>query len=139
MSIESVMPSTISSCVIPFSSRLQSFPESGSFPMSRLFTSGGQSIGVSASVSVLPMHESFPGMSCSQNCLFLPKCNPLVLKYRFYYYLGPAKPADEATMALKRRSLFLKVPKRRGEHTAPRRATRGAPGSIRRWKEWREK
>ena len=42
--------------VIPFSSCLQSFPASGSFPMSQFFTSGGQSIGVSASASVLPMN-----------------------------------------------------------------------------------
>ena len=47
---------TISSSVVPFSSCLQSFPASGSFPMSQLFTSGGQSIGVSASTSVLPMN-----------------------------------------------------------------------------------
>ena len=47
---------TISSSVVPFSSRPQSFPASGSFPMSQLFTSGGQSIGVSASTSVLPMN-----------------------------------------------------------------------------------
>ena len=47
---------TISSCVVPFSSCLQSFPTSGSFPMSQFFTSGGQSIGVSASASVLPMN-----------------------------------------------------------------------------------
>ena len=45
---------TISSSVIPFSSCPQSFPASGSFQMSQLFTSGGQSIGVSASASVLP-------------------------------------------------------------------------------------
>ena len=44
---------TISSSIIPFSSCLQSFPASRSFPMSQLFTSGGQSIGVSASTSVL--------------------------------------------------------------------------------------
>ena len=44
--------SAISSSVIPFSSRLQSFPASGSFRMSQLFTSSGQSIGVSASTSV---------------------------------------------------------------------------------------
>ena len=43
----------ISSSVIPFSSNLQSFPASESFPMSQLFTSGGQNIGVSASTSVL--------------------------------------------------------------------------------------
>ena len=47
---------TISSSVVPFSSRLQSFPASGSFPMSQLFTWGGQSIGVSASATVLPMN-----------------------------------------------------------------------------------
>ena len=47
---------TISSSVIPFSSCPQSFPASGSFPMSQLFASGGQSIGVSASASVLPMN-----------------------------------------------------------------------------------
>ena len=46
---------TISSSVIPFSSCLQSFLASGSFQISQLFTSGGQSIGVSASASVLPM------------------------------------------------------------------------------------
>ena len=47
---------TISSSIIPFSSRSQFFPVSGSFHMSQLFTSGGQSIRVSASTSVLPMN-----------------------------------------------------------------------------------
>ena len=53
---------TISSSVVPFSSHLQSFPVSGSFPMSQFFASGGQSIGVSASASVLPMNiqDRFP-------------------------------------------------------------------------------
>ena len=46
----------ISSSVMPFSSRLQSFPASGSFPMSQLFPLGDQSIGVSASISVPPMN-----------------------------------------------------------------------------------
>ena len=46
----------ISSSVIPFSSCPQPLPASGSFPMSQLFTWGGQSIGVSASASVLPMN-----------------------------------------------------------------------------------
>ena len=41
---------------VPFSSRLHSFPASGSFPISQLFASGGQSIGASASASVLPMN-----------------------------------------------------------------------------------
>ena len=47
---------TILSSVIPFSSRLQSFPASGSFQMSQLFASGGRRIGVSASASVLPVN-----------------------------------------------------------------------------------
>ena len=47
---------TMSFSVIPFSSCLQSFPASGSFPVSRFFTSGGQRIGISASASVLPMN-----------------------------------------------------------------------------------
>ena len=47
---------TISSSVVPFSSCLRSFPASGSFWMSQFFISGGQSIGVSASASVLPMN-----------------------------------------------------------------------------------
>ena len=53
---------TISSSVIPFSSCLQSFPGTGSFPMSQFFASDDQSIGVSASASVLPMniHDWFP-------------------------------------------------------------------------------
>ena len=67
----SVMPSTISSSVVPFSSCPQSFPASGSFPMNQFFPSGGQSIGVSASTSVLPMNiqDWFPlgwtGSPCS--------------------------------------------------------------------------
>ena len=47
---------TILSSVVPFSSRLQSFPALGSFQMSQLSASGGQSIGVSASTSVLPVN-----------------------------------------------------------------------------------
>ena len=47
---------TISSSVVPFSSCPQSFPASGSFQMSQLFATGGQSIGVSASTSVPPMN-----------------------------------------------------------------------------------
>ena len=47
---------TISSSVVPFFSRLQSFPASGSFQISQFFTSGGQSIGASASASVLPVN-----------------------------------------------------------------------------------
>ena len=74
MSMASVMPSNhliLCHPPIPFSSCLQSFPTSGSFPMSRFFTSGGQIIGVSASASVLLMNiqDWFPlgwtGFPCS--------------------------------------------------------------------------
>ena len=53
---------TISSSVVPFSSHPQSFPISGSFQISQLFTSGGQNTGVSALTSVLPMNtqDQFP-------------------------------------------------------------------------------
>ena len=57
MSIKSGMPSNhLILCCVPLSSYPQSFPASGSFPMSQFFASGGQSIGVSASTSVLPMN-----------------------------------------------------------------------------------
>ena len=56
ISIESVMPSNLSSSVVFFSFCLQSFPASGSFQMSQFFQSGGQSIRVSASASVLSMN-----------------------------------------------------------------------------------
>ena len=51
---------TISSSVVPFSSCLQSFPASGSFPMSQFFTSGGQSIGALASVLPMNIQNWFP-------------------------------------------------------------------------------
>ena len=56
MSIGSAMPSNHLILVVPFSSRLQSFLASGSFPMSQFFASGGRSVGASALVSVLPMN-----------------------------------------------------------------------------------
>ena len=56
MPIESVMPSSHLISVAPFSSCPQSLPASGFFPLSQLFAWGGQSIGVSASASVLPMN-----------------------------------------------------------------------------------
>ena len=62
MSKEAVKPSNHLILCCPFSSCLQSFPASGSFQMGQLFAWGGQSIGVSASVSVLPrnIHDWFP-------------------------------------------------------------------------------
>ena len=55
---DAIQPSHLSS--ISFSSRLQSFPASGSFPMNQFFKSGGQSIGVSASASVFLVQDWFP-------------------------------------------------------------------------------
>ena len=64
MSIEWVMPSNQLNLCYPFSSRLQFLPASGSFPLSQLFTSGGQSIGASVSVSapviLTNIHGWFP-------------------------------------------------------------------------------
>ena len=59
MSIESVMPSNHLILCRPLLLLPSIFPASGSFPMSQLFTSGGQSIGVSASTSVLPMNTQY--------------------------------------------------------------------------------
>ena len=57
---------TISSSVVPFSSCLQSFPASESFPRSQLFASGSQSIGVSASASVRPMNtQEWSPLQCT--------------------------------------------------------------------------
>ena len=82
MSIESVIPSYHLILCHPFSSHLQIFPASGSFPMSRFFTSGGPSIGVSAAASNLPMNSQdwfplgFTGwISLLQSCPTL--CDPV--------------------------------------------------------------
>ena len=69
---DAIQPShPLSSSVIPFSSCLQSYPESGSFPMGRFFSSGGQSIGVSASTSVFPMNTQDWSISFRMHCLDL--------------------------------------------------------------------
>ena len=82
---------TISSSVLPFSSCLQSFPASGSFLMSQFFASGGQIIGVSASLSVLPMNiqDSFPlgltGLiSLQSKGLSKVFSNTMVQKHQFF-------------------------------------------------------
>ena len=82
---------TISSSVIPFSSCLQSFPASGSFPVSQFFTSGGQSIGASASASVLPMNiqDWFPFgltglISLESKGLLRVFSNTTVQKHQFF-------------------------------------------------------
>ena len=74
MSIELMMPPTISFPAVPFSSCLQSFPASGSFQMSQFFASCGQSIGVSASASVLPMKTK--DLSPSGRTYFLQDGSP---------------------------------------------------------------
>ena len=82
---------TISSSVVPFSSRLQSFPASWSFPRSQFFTLGGQSNGVSASASVLPMniqHWFLLGwtgrISLQSKGLSRVFFNPTVQKHQFF-------------------------------------------------------
>ena len=82
---------TISFSVILFSSCLQSYPALGSFPMSQLFTSGGQSTGVSASASVLPMNiqDWFPlgwtgWMSLQSKGLSTAFSNTTVQKHQFF-------------------------------------------------------
>ena len=92
---------TISSSVIPFSSCPQSFPASGSFPMSQLFTSGGQSIGVSASTSVLPMNtQDWPPLgwtgwiSLQSKGLSRVFSNTTVQKHQFF----GVQPSSQSTL-----------------------------------------
>ena len=82
---------TISFPVIPFSACLQSFPASEFFPMNQFFTSGGQSIGVSASASVLPVnsHNWFPlgvtgWLSLQSKVLSRVFSNSTVQKHQFF-------------------------------------------------------
>ena len=82
---------TISSSVVPFSSCLQSFPASGSSPLSQFFTSGGQRFGVSASASALPMNiqEWCPlgltsWISLQSKGLSRVFCNITVQKHQFF-------------------------------------------------------
>ena len=76
--------------VVPFSSCLQSFPASGSFPVSQFFESGGQSIGISASASVLPMNiqDWFPlgwtGLMLQSKWLSIVFSNTTVQKHQFF-------------------------------------------------------
>ena len=112
---------TISSSVGPFFSCLQSFPASGSFPSSQFFASGGQSIGVSASASVLPMKQDwFPlgwtgWISLQSKRLSRVLSKTRVQKHQFfgtqpslcsnsYSYMTPGK-----TIALTRRTFVSKV------------------------------
>ena len=81
---------TFSSSGAPFFSCLQSFPASGSFPMSQFFAAGGQSIGLSASTSVLPMNIQdwfslgLPGFSFQSKGLSKVFSNTTVQKHQFF-------------------------------------------------------
>ena len=81
----------ISSSVVPFSSCLQSFPASGSFPVSWFFTSGGQCVGISAIASVLPMNiqDWFPfgwtgWISLQPKGVTRAFCNTTIQKNKFF-------------------------------------------------------
>ena len=82
----------ISSSVVPFSSRLKSFQASGSFQMNQFFASGGQSIGVSASVSIFPMNiqDWFPLGWTGWIALLSIVCiyNQQILYQKCHYYIG---------------------------------------------------
>ena len=113
---------TISS-VVPFSSCLQSFPASGSFPVSQFFTSGGQSIGVSVSASVLPMNiqGSFPlgwtglislqskGLSRVFSNTTVQNINSLALSFLFIVQLSHPYMTTEKAITLTRRTFVGKV------------------------------
>ena len=91
ISIESVMPSNISSSVIPFTSHLQSFPTSGSFQMSQLFASGGQKYW-SFSFNISPSNEHSGLISFRMDWLDLLESkglskvffNTIVQKHQFF-------------------------------------------------------
>ena len=91
MSIESVMPSKLITLYRPLLLLPQSLPASGSFPMSQLFASGGQSTGVSASTSVLPVNTQdgsplgWTGcISLQSKCLSRVFSNTTVQKHQFF-------------------------------------------------------
>ena len=109
---------TISSSVVPFSFCLQSFPESGSFPINQCFTLGGQSIGASASISVLPINiqDWFPlGLTAVQGTLqslfqhHSSKASILWCSAFFMVQLSHPYVITGKTIALTRRTFVSKV------------------------------
>ena len=120
MSSESLMPSNhLTRCCLL--SSLQSFPASGSFPMNQLLVSGGQSIGASASASVLPMNiqDWFPlgwtgWISLQSKGLSRVFSHTTVQKHQFFgtsafFMLQPAHPyvTTRKTIALTRQQTFV--------------------------------
>ena len=113
--------SIISSSAIPFSSCLQSFPKSGSFPMNQFFTSGSQRIGVSASASVFPknIQDWFPlgltgfilqskGLSRVFSTPHFKSINSSVFTFLYTQLLHPYV-TTEKTIALTRQTFVGKV------------------------------
>ena len=106
---------TISSSIIPFSSCLQCFPASGSFPVSYFFLSGGQSIGASASVSVLPMNiqDWFPGwvQGTLKSLLQHRSSDASILWHSAFFIVQLSHPymTTGKTIALARRTFVGKV------------------------------
>ena len=105
---------TISSFGIPFSSCLQSFPASGSFPMSWLFASGGQSIGASAWASALPMIDWFDLLTVQGTLKSLlqhhsSKASILRCSAFFTFQLSHPYMTTGKTIALTRRTFVGKV------------------------------
>ena len=98
----------ISSSVVPSSSLPQSFPASGSFPISQLFAWGGQSIGVSASASVLPMNTQdwFPlgwtgWISLQSKALSRVFSNTTVQKHQFFGHgVAKSQGTEQVTLSL---------------------------------------
>ena len=98
----------ISSSVVPSSSLPQSFPASGSFPISQLFAWGGQSIGVSASASVLPMNTQdwFPSgwtgwISLQSKALSRVFSNTTVQKHQFFGHgVAKSQGTEQVTLSL---------------------------------------
>ena len=127
--------STISSSVIPFSSCLQFFPPSRSFHMRQFFTSGGQSVGASASASVLPMNiqDRFPlgwtGLSpcCPRDCQEsspTPQFKTSILQHSTFFMVQLSHPHlttqekfPEYLPSVKHRSLLLGL--QRGKRQIP--------------------
>ena len=106
---------TISSSVVPFSSCLQSFPASGSFPVSQFFTSGGQSIGASASVFAMNIQDWFPlgltGWISLQSFLHHHSSKASIFWHSAFFVVQLSHPyiTTGKTIALTRRTFVGKV------------------------------
>ena len=97
----------ISSSVVPFSSCLQSFPASGSYQISQLFTSGGQSIGVSALASVFPMNIQDLFISFRIDCFHLLAVQDTLKSLLQYQSLKASVPLHSAFFIVHLLYLYL--------------------------------